>query len=154
MRTWLVFAGTVTNCICVLAGSDIDFNSNPLNVTIDAGANEGRANISVTCDSIVEESETFDIRLTIIGSGFGVMLRRDIAQALITDSTGKPNQMITLLMYLTYYSVIVNFDQSTYGVMESDSTASLVILLSQPSSIPFQVVINTIDVTAKGNICH
>ena len=62
--------------------------------------------------------------------------------------------MITLLMYLSYYSVVVNFDQSTYGVMESDSTASVVILLSQPSSIPFQVVINTIDVIAEGNICH
>ena len=38
--------------------------------------------------------------------------------------------------------------------MESDSTASIRILLSQASPIPFQVVINTIDVTAEGNICN
>ena len=52
------------------------------------------------------------------------------------------------------YLVIVDFDQSAYGVMESDSTVSVGILLSQPSPIPFQVVINTIDVTAEGNICY
>ena len=39
-------------------------------MTIDAGATEGRANVSVTCDSIVEGTETFDIRLTITGGGF------------------------------------------------------------------------------------
>ena len=55
-------------------------------------------------------------------------------------------------MYLSHYSVIVDFDQSAYGVMESDSTVSVGISLSQPSPIPFQVEINTIDVTAEGNI--
>lgn len=59
-----------------------------MNVTIDAGATEARANVSVTCDSTVEGTETFDIRLTITGGGFGVILRRDTAQGSITDSTG------------------------------------------------------------------
>lgn len=45
---------------------------------------------------------------------------------------------------------MINFNQSTYGVMEGDGTLSIHILLSQPSSVPFQVLINTIDVTAEG----
>lgn len=57
-------------------------------------------------------------------------------------------------MYLSCYLVTVNFDQSVYGVMESDNMVSLRILLSQPSSLPFQVVINTIDVTAESNTCY
>ena len=45
---------------------------------------------------------------------------------------------------------MVSFDQSLYGVMEDNGTVSLVIALSQPSSLPFQVIVETIDVTAAG----
>ena len=34
--------------------------------------------------------------------------------------------------------------------MEDDGTVSLVIALSQPSSVPFEVSIDTMDVTAVG----
>lgn len=68
-------------------GSGIDFNSNPLNITIDPGMNTGRANISVTCDGVVEESESFDIRLTLSDHTSGITLGRDTSEGLITDST-------------------------------------------------------------------
>ena len=42
----------------------------------------------------------------------------------------------------------MSFSQSSYGVMEDDGTVTLVISLSQTSSVPFEVTVNTMDVTA------
>ena len=64
----------------------MDFNSNPFNITINAGATDGRANVSVTCDNEVEGLESFDMRLS---SSTGVTLGRDTCEGQITDSTGK-----------------------------------------------------------------
>ena len=66
----------------------MDFNSNSFNITINAGAMEGRANISVSCDDEVEELETFDMRLTLTNSSTGVTLGIDTSVGRITDSTG------------------------------------------------------------------
>ena len=44
----------------------------------------------------------------------------------------------------------MSFSQSSYGVMEDDGTVTLVISLSQTSSVPFEVTVNTMDVTAVG----
>ena len=66
-----------------------DFNSNPFNITINAGATEGRANVSVTCDNEVEGLETFDMTLTLRTNSSSVMLSRDICEGQITDSTGR-----------------------------------------------------------------
>ena len=67
----------------------MDYNSDPFNITINAGATEGRANVSVTCDDEVEGSETFDMRLTLASSSNGVTLGRDTSVGEINDSTGK-----------------------------------------------------------------
>ena len=67
----------------------MDFNSDPFTITINAGANEGRADIAVTCDDEVEGLETFDMTLTLTSSANGVMLGRDTSEGEITDSTGK-----------------------------------------------------------------
>ena len=74
-------------CFCI--ASVIDFDSNPFNITINAGATESRANVSVTCDNEIEGSETFDMTLTLAGSATGVMLGRDTSEGVIIDSTGK-----------------------------------------------------------------
>ena len=68
--------------------SGVDFNSNPLTITINAGATDGRANVSVTCDNVIEGLETFDMRLTITSSSSGVTLGRDTCEGQIIDSTG------------------------------------------------------------------
>ena len=47
---------------------------------------------------------------------------------------------------------MVSFNQSSYEVMEDDGTVSLVITLSQPSSVPFGVSIGTMNVTAVGKL--
>ena len=67
----------------------MDFNSNPFIITINSGATEGRANVSVTCDDEVEELETFDMRLTLTSSNSRAMLGRDTCEGEISDSTGK-----------------------------------------------------------------
>ena len=73
---------------CILIGSGVDYNSDPFNITIDAGATEGRAIISVTCDDEVEGMETFDMRLTLTSSLPGVVLGRNASVGQIIDSTG------------------------------------------------------------------
>ena len=69
-------------------GSGIDFDSNPFNVTIAAGAMQGRGNISVVLDNEVEPSETFDLSLRVLTSSSQIMLGRDTSVGQITDSTG------------------------------------------------------------------
>ena len=66
----------------------MDFNSDSFNITINARAMEGKANISVSCDDEVEGLETFDMRLTLASSSTGVTLGRDTSVGRITDSTG------------------------------------------------------------------
>ena len=47
-------------------------------------------------------------------------------------------------------SVMVDFKQSSYGVMEDGGTVTMIMILSQPSSVQFQVIISATDFTAKG----
>ena len=44
----------------------------------------------------------------------------------------------------------MSFNQSSYGVMEDDGTVNIMIVLSQTSSVQFQIMISTINVTALG----
>ena len=70
-------------------GSGIDVNTDPFNITINPGATNSTAKMSVTCDDVAEGSETFDMRLTLTSSISSITLGRDISEGLITDSTGK-----------------------------------------------------------------
>ena len=81
-------------------GSGVDFNSNPFNITINAGATEGRANVSVTCDNEVEGLETFDMTLTLRTNSSSVMLSRDICEGQITDSTGR--WIVIVVQFMLY----------------------------------------------------
>ena len=76
-------------------GSGVDFNSNPFNITINAGATEGRGNVPVVLDNVVEASETFDMTLMLVTSSTQVTLSRSTSVGQIIDSTGK--WMILLL---------------------------------------------------------
>ena len=69
-------------------GSGVDFDSNPITITIEAGSTECRGNISVSCDDLVEEVETFNMTLTLASSNPLVRVGRDTAEGRITDSTG------------------------------------------------------------------
>ena len=45
---------------------------------------------------------------------------------------------------------MVNFDQSSYSIMEDDGTVTITLTLSEVITRQIQVVINTMDVTATG----
>ena len=77
-----------TTNYCTVVGSGADFSSNPFNITINAGATDGRANLSVTCDNITEGLETFDMTLTIVSDSPEAILGRDTSEGQINDSTG------------------------------------------------------------------
>ena len=49
-----------------------------------------------------------------------------------------------------FVSVMVNFNQSLYGVMEDDGRVTIIMILSQPSLVQFQVMISATDFTAIG----
>ena len=87
----------LTMCIRLYIGLGTDFNSDPFNITTDAGATEGRANISVTCDDEVEGMETFDMRLTLTSSSADVTLGRNTSVGEIIDSTGMYNILCNLV---------------------------------------------------------
>ena len=48
------------------------------------------------------------------------------------------------------YTVVVNFKQSSYEVMEDRGEVTVMIDMNQPSSKPFEVMISSMDVTANG----
>ena len=45
----------------------------------------------------------------------------------------------------------MNFNQSSYNVMEGDGSAVITLILSQTLSMQLQLEVNTMDVTATGN---
>ena len=87
-RQLLLTVNISTTNVYNVIGSGIDFNSNPFTITINAGATNGRANVSVTCDDEVEELESFDMTLTIKSNSPEVTLGRDTCEGQISDSTG------------------------------------------------------------------
>ena len=85
--------GTLTTIIQYMInytpiGSGVDFNSNPIDITIKAGAMNSSGNISVTCDNEMEGTETFDIVLKLKGDNAPVRLGRSKSIGEIKDSTG------------------------------------------------------------------
>ena len=44
----------------------------------------------------------------------------------------------------------MNFDKSSYEVREDSDEVMIMIVLNQPSSKPFYVIINSVDVTTRG----
>ena len=44
----------------------------------------------------------------------------------------------------------MSFNQSSYGVIEDDGTVNIMIVLSQTSSVQFEAMISTTDITAVG----
>ena len=44
----------------------------------------------------------------------------------------------------------MSFNQSSYGITEDDGTVTLTLVLSEASTVTFEVTVSTIDVTAIG----
>ena len=82
-------------CIVVVSfdgchiGSGVDFDSNPFNITIDAESSMGSGMVSIVYDNVVEETEAFNLGLTLVTVSPQIALGRSTSVAQITDSTGK-----------------------------------------------------------------
>lgn len=72
----------------ILAGSDVDFSSNSLNVTFGPGEDSKSLTIPVICDNLIEETETFEIAFSVLFHSVPINIGLDNATAIITDSTG------------------------------------------------------------------
>ena len=72
-----------------LIGLNVDFDSNPIDVTFAAGEVSKRINIPVMCDKIKERTEKFDASLTLTSNNHQVKIGRGRSAVRITDSTGK-----------------------------------------------------------------
>ena len=137
--------------MCTTIGSGVDFDSNPITITFAAGEVSKIFSIPVTCDKIVEGTEKFDISLILPSNNSQLRTGRDRSQGRIKDSTGKwwnISEYIGDDRWINF-AVVVNFNQSSYEVMEDSSEVIIVIELSQPSSQTFEVIISLIDITAK-----
>ena len=69
----------------------MDYTSTPITATFTAGATTTTINVPVTMDNIAEQSETFDLSLTIPPALSGDVVPGNIATAVgnITDITSK-----------------------------------------------------------------
>ena len=76
---------------CELSGNGIDYDSNPIIASFNAGANITTINIPVINDNITEETETFDLTLTIPLSLSGQVVLGNISRAIgkIIDDASK-----------------------------------------------------------------
>ena len=76
---------------CELSGNGMDYDSNPIIASFNAGANITTINIPVINDNITEETETFDLSLTIPLSLSGLIMLGSISKATgsIIDDTSK-----------------------------------------------------------------
>jgi len=69
----------------------VDYTSTPITATFPARATTTTINVTVTIDTIAEQSETFDLGLTIPPALGGDVILGNIAMAVgnITDATSK-----------------------------------------------------------------
>ena len=142
MKVWL---------LCFLSGKDFDAKFID-SLTFAPGVVDKTTDIAVKCDSDIESEEKFNISLLLTSNNTQVRTGRDRAEGVITDSTGK---WWDSSEYRRWYdrincTVVVNFKQSSYEVIEDSNEVMIVIELSQPSSEPFEVMISLMNVTAQG----
>ena len=106
--------------------------------------------VPVKCDKRAEEDEMFDISLTLTSSNPQVRTGRNSAIGIIRDTTGNGGYSEHRRWYdRINYTVVVNFKQSSYEVMEDRGEVTVMITLSQPSFKQFKMMIGLGDVTAE-----
>lgn len=54
------------------------------------------------------------------------------------------------LNYVCMYTVVVNFNQSSYDIREDDDTVMIDLIMNRPSSQQFEITINLMDITTTG----
>jgi len=71
-----------------LAGSGVDFVSDPINITFGPGENSKSLSIPVICDNIIEGTETFKASFSVQFNNVPIEIGLNNATVSIIDSTG------------------------------------------------------------------
>ena len=88
----------ITACLLII-GSDIDFDSNPINIMFAAGEVSKPVNISLICDKTVEGRERFDISITLTSNNPQVRTGRDRSAITIRDRTGNDETVSSIIVW-------------------------------------------------------
>ena len=143
------------NFLIIYIGSGVDFDSSPINITFTPDDYSRIVNIPVMCDRLIEETELFDINLSVISASHNVTvelgLRRSIGE--IFDSTGLSYAIDMQSILLLCHTVYVQFEQLAYSIREDIISLSPVIVLSRPSWETLRLPINIMDVDTTGTLC-
>ena len=87
----------------ILTGSSVDFYSNQFSIIIDAGEIIGRFNLSIICDGLAEDHETFDLALALANETNGIIYDQSTAVVEISDSTSECYTVRTCLLEFHKY---------------------------------------------------
>ena len=80
-----------------ITGSFVDFDSEPFNITIGSGEIIGTYNLSIICDKLVEDDESFNITFLLANDNDDITIGQSTANVYITDSTGMYVRVIIIL---------------------------------------------------------
>ena len=128
---------------------DQDVDTNPIFLTFAPREVNKTINVPVKCDKLLEEDEMFDISLTLTSDKHQVITGRNSAIGIIRDSTGNGGYSEYRRWYdRINYTVVVNFKQSSYEVMEDRGEVMIVMILSKPWHESFNVRISLMEDTA------
>ena len=117
--------------------------------------------IAVVNDDILENSETFQVTLTLPTDQTGVLLGQATADVTIIDNDGKSSYlqcyfMIVLIVHLSslfsnaLVVVIVGWQAVEYNVSENCGSVSIAVTKQGSNAIPVMVLFSTLDMTASG----
>ena len=131
-----------------LTGSSVDFDSDQFNITIEAGEIIGYHNLSIACDEIIEENETFNLTLSLSSNNDQITIDHSTTIVQITDSTGECYATLRHYSYYMYIIVVVEFNQSSYDVRELDGAVMIELVMNRQPNQQFEVEISIIGITA------
>lgn len=109
----------------------------------------------MTCDRLIEETELFDINLSVISASHNVTVELGLSRSIgvIEDSTGLSCAIDMQPILLLCHTVSVKFEQSAYFIREDIISLSPVIKLSRPLWKTLRLPINIMDVNTTGTLC-
>ena len=79
----------------ILIGLNADFDSEQFNITINVGEVFGDYNLSITCDKVVEDDESFNLTFSLSNDNDQIFIGQFISIIHIIDSTGKSEALLS-----------------------------------------------------------
>ena len=133
----------------------LDFNSNPISVTIMAGDTSGTATIPITDDSIVERDESFDAVLTTDSRGV-IIGTPGQAEVTVNDDEVSYSECLRVVYHtsdltyvqplLNYTALTVMFEMPVYNVSEPDEKLEACLVSIGENEIPVAITVQPLEI--------